>query len=314
MAANARSRKLPQPRRPTRAETTRAVLLMLLGFVCYSTSDMLSKVLTQSMNPLQVAWLRQLGLLSGILVLLAIKGPQLLRSKHPWMQIARGMTVVVAATSFLTSVAHVPLADATAVTFVAPFMVTALAAIFLGEQIGPKRWIAVCLGFAGTMIIIRPGMNAFHPAIFFSLVSAAAFAARQIISRRLSGVDSTLTTVAYTALSAVFVLSLPLPFIWRNPADGWQLLTMFAIAAIASCGELSMIRALDLGEAVVLSPLQYTLIIWSTIWGVLVFAELPDIWTFVGTAVIVASGIYSIYREAWRRADDGDPPPDPDGS
>lgn len=284
-------------RKPSKAETTRAILLMLLGFICYSTSDMLAKVLTQSMNPLQVAWLRQLGLLSGVLVLFAIKGPQLLRSRHPWLQFGRGMTVVVAATTFLTSIAYVPLADATAVTFVAPFMVTALAAIVLREHIGPKRWIVVGLGFLGTMIIIRPGMNAFHPAIFLSLLSAAAFAIRQIISRRLSGTDPLLTTVAYTALTAAIILSLPLPFIWSNPADGWQLLMMIAIAAIASCGELSIIRALDIGEAAVLSPLQYTLMIWSTVWGFLIFAQLPDFWTFAGTAVIVASGIYSIYRE-----------------
>lgn len=306
MRAEARSIVSPR-RRPTRAETIRAILFMLLGFVCYSTSDMLAKVLTQSMNPLQVAWLRQLGLLTGVLILLAVKGPQLLRSQHPWMQFGRGLTVVAAATSFLTSISYVPLADATAVTFVAPFIVTSLAVFFLGEHIGLKRWIAVCLGFVGTLIIIRPGLNAFHPAIFFSLVSAAAFGIRQIISRRLSGTDSTATTVAYTALTAALILSLPLPFIWRGPSDGWQLLMMVAVAFIASCGELSMIKALDLGEATVLSPLQYTLIIWSTIWGFLVFAQVPDIWTLAGTAVIIASGIYSLYHET-RKTDDDTPP------
>lgn len=285
---------------------------MLLGFVCYSTSDMLAKVLTQSMNPLLVAWLRQLGLLSGVLVLLATKGPHLLRSRHPWMQFGRGLTVVVAATSFLTSIAYVPLADATAVTFVAPFVVTVLAVIFLGEEIGWKRWIAVCLGFAGTVIIIRPGLSAFHPAIFLSLVSAIAFAIRQIISRRLSGTDPMLTTVAYTALTAALILSLPLPFIWRNPADVWQFLMMAAIAIVASCGELSIIRALDLGEATALSPLQYTLMIWSTLWGLLVFAQLPDEWTFAGAAVIVVSGIYSIYHETRRRPADAGPAIDPE--
>jgi S-adenosylmethionine uptake transporter len=124
---------------------------------------------------------------------------------------------------------------------------------------------------------------------------------RQIISRRLSGADSLLTTVSYTALTAAIILTLPLPFIWRNPADLPQFLIMIAIALVASCGELSIIRALDLGEAVVLSPLQYTLMIWSTIWGFLIFAQMPDAWTFVGTAVIVASGIYSLLRETRRR-------------
>lgn len=291
-------------RRPTRAETIRAILLMLLGFACYSTSDMLAKVLTQTMNPLQVAWLRQLGLLTGVLILLSIRGPGLLRSRHPWLQLFRGLTVVVAATTFLTSIAYVPLADATAVTFIAPFMVTVLAAIFLGERIGAARWVAVGLGFIGTMIIIRPGLNAFHPAIFFSIASAAAFAIRQIISRRLSGTDSMVTTVAYTALTAALILSLPLPFIWRNPADATQLVMMFAIALVASCGELSIIRALDLGEAAVLSPLQYTLMLWSTMWGFLIFAQLPDAWTLAGSVLIIATGIYAIHRETRSRPPD----------
>lgn len=288
---------VPRRRRPTRQETVRAILFMLLGFFCYSTSDMLSKLLTQTMNPIQVAWLRQLGLVSGVVVLLALKGPGLLRSRHPLLQIGRGLTVVVAATSFLTALSYVPLADGTAVTFVAPFMVTILAAIFLGETVGLRRWMAVSLGFVGTLIIIRPGMNAFHPAIFLCLVSAAAFAIRQIISRRVSGGDPLSTTVAYTALTAATLLSLPLPFIWVNPVDGSQLLVMVSIALIASCGELSIIRALDLGEAVVLSPLQYTLIIGSTFWGFIVFAQLPDMWTFAGTAIVIGSGIYALYHE-----------------
>ncbi len=270
---------------------------MLAGFFFYSTSDMLAKVLSQSVNPLQIAWLRQLGLLSGVIVMLTWKGPRILRSRFPLLQVCRGLTVVVAATSFLFAIAYVPLADATAVSFVAPFIVIVLAGLLLGEAVGLKRWIAVTLGFAGTMIIIRPGFNAFHPAIFLVLLSGAAFGIRQIISRRVSGSDPLVTTVTYTALTAAILLSLPLPFIWTNPADLPQLLMMVGISIIAGSGELSIMRALDVGEAVVLSPLQYTLIIWSTLWGFSIFAHLPDTWTLVGTAIIVASGIYSLYHE-----------------
>ncbi|BCH23461.1 membrane protein [Mesorhizobium sp. L-8-10] len=272
-------------------------MFMLAGFFFYSTSDMLSKSLSQSVSPLQIAWLRQLGLLSGVIVLLAWKGPYILRSRYPFLQFCRGLTVVVAATTFLFAIAYVPLADATAVSFVAPFIVTVLAGLLLGETIGLKRWIAVILGFAGTMIIIRPGFNAFHPAIFLVILSGAAFGIRQIISRRVSGADPLVTTVAYTALTAAILLSLPLPFIWTNPADLSQLLMMIGISVIAGSGELSIMRALDLGEAVVLSPLQYTLIVWSTLWGFLIFAHLPDMWTLIGTAIIVGSGIYSLFHE-----------------
>lgn len=287
----------PYRRKPTSKDTARAVMFMLAGFFFYSTSDMLAKVLSETVNPLQIAWLRQLGLLSGVVVLLGWKGPRILRSRHPFLQFGRGLTVVVAATSFLFAIAYVPLADATAVSFIAPFIVIVLAGLLLGEAVGLKRWIGVALGFAGTMVIIRPGFNAFHPAIFLVILSGIAFAIRQIISRRVSGADPLITTVAYTALTAAFLLSLPLPFIWRSPADLSQFLMMIGIAVIAGCGELSIMRALDLGEAVVLSPLQYTLMIWSTIWGFLVFAQLPDMWTLIGTAIVIGSGIYSLYHE-----------------
>jgi len=272
-------------------------MFMLAGFFFYSTSDMLAKVLSETVNPLQIAWLRQLGLLSGVVVLLAWKGPRILRSRHPVLQFGRGLTVVVAATSFLFAITYVPLADATAVSFIAPFIVIVLAGLVLGETVGLKRWIAVALGFAGTMIIIRPGFNAFHPAIFLVILSGLAFGIRQIISRRVSGTDPLVTTIAYTALTAALLLSLPLPFIWKNPLDLTQFLMMVGIAIIAGCGELSIMRALDLGEAVVLSPLQYTLMIWATIWGFLVFAQLPDMWTLIGTAIVIGSGIYSLYHE-----------------
>lgn len=289
---------LPRRRRPNRRETIQGIALMLGAFFCYALADLLAKLLTQTFNPLQVAWIRQFGLLAGALILFALQGRQILRSRHPILQACRGLTVVAASTSFVVAIAFVPLADAIAVSFLAPFVVTALAALILKETVGLRRWIAVALGFAGTMVIIRPGFGTFHPAIFLVLVSAGAFAIRQVISRFVSGTDPLTTTVAYTAFTAVTVLAIPLPFVWRTPGDPSEFLLMFGMACAAGCGELMVMRALELAEAVVLSPLQYTLMIWGTIWGFLVFAQLPDGWTIAGTAIVVASGIYSLYREA----------------
>lgn len=292
----------PQPRRtPARSETLVAILFMAAGFFFYSVSDMLAKWLTQSINPLQVAWLRQFGLFVGVLVLLSMKGPIVLRSRNPGLQIARGLTAVVSAICFLYALTYVPIADATAVSFVAPFLVTVLATVLLGEKVGPRRWIAIACGFLGTMIIIRPGLGTFHPAIWLVVVSAVAFAVRQIISRFLSGSDPLTTTVTYTALTAGLALTIPLPFVWTNPTDLVQFLVIVAVAGFAACGEIAIIRALDRGEAVVLSPLQYTLMIWSVLWGALVFAQFPDRWTLIGSAVVIASGIYTFYREARKR-------------
>ncbi len=289
---------LPRRRRPNRRETMQGVALMLGAFFCYALADLLAKLLTQSFNPLQVAWMRQLGLLAGVLVLFTLQGRRILRSRHPVLQTCRGLTVVAASTCFVVAIAYVPLADAIAVSFLAPFMVTVLAALILKETVDFKRWIAIVLGFIGTMVIIRPGFGAFHPAIFLVLISAVAFAIRQIISRFVSGTDPLPTTVAYTALTAVLVLAVPLPFVGRVPDDWNELLLLVGMACAAGGGELMVMRALELAEAVVLSPFQYTLMIWGTIWGFLVFAQLPDGWTIAGTAIVIASGIYSLYREA----------------
>ncbi|WP_417722496.1 DMT family transporter [Salipiger sp.] len=282
---------------PTAAESLRGIAFMAGGFFFYATSDMLAKLLTQSMHPLQVAWTRQLGLLAFVLVLLVRHGLPILRSRHPGLQISRGITAVLTATSFIFALAYVPLADAVAVTFVAPFLVTALAALILRERIGPRRWIAVALGFVGTLVVIRPGAGVFHPAIFLVLVTATAFALRQILSRLLSGDEPLQTTIAYTGLTASLLLTIPLPFVWITPPD-WQVVAIMAGTAVtAGLAELGIIRALDLAQAAVLAPVQYTLMIWGTVWGFLIFAQLPDLWTLTGAAIIMASGGYSFWRE-----------------
>ena len=282
---------------PTAAESLRGIAFMAGGFFFYATSDMLAKLLTQSMHPLQVAWTRQLGLLAFVLVLLVRHGLPILRSRHPGLQVSRGITAVLTATSFIFALAYVPLADAVAVTFVAPFLVTALAALILRERIGPRRWIAVALGFVGTLVVIRPGAGVFHPAIFLVLVTATAFALRQILSRLLSGDEPLQTTIAYTGLTASLLLTVPLPFVWITPPD-WQVVAIMAGTAVtAGLAELGIIRALDLAQAAVLAPVQYTLMIWGTVWGFLIFAQLPDLWTLTGAAIIMASGGYSFWRE-----------------
>lgn len=282
---------------PTAAESLRGIAFMAGGFFFYATSDMLAKLLTQSMHPLQVAWTRQLGLLAFVLVLLVRHGLPILRSHRPGLQVSRGLTAVLTSTSFIFALTYVPLADAVAVTFVAPFMVTALAALILRERIGQRRWIAVALGFVGTLVVIRPGAGVFHPAIFLVLVTATAFALRQILSRLLSGEEPLQTTIAYTGLTASLLLTIPLPFVWVTPPD-WQVVAIMAGTAVtAGLAELGIIRALDLAQAAVLAPVQYTLMIWGTVWGFLIFAQLPDVWTLTGAAIIMASGGYSFWRE-----------------
>ncbi|MCB1388236.1 MAG: DMT family transporter [Rhodobacteraceae bacterium] len=270
---------------------------MAFGFFCFSVSDLLAKILTQTLPPLQVSWIRQLGLLAGVLVVLARHGPRILRTRRPILQLGRGLAAVTTSAGFVVAIAYVPLADAVAVGFATPFIVTVLAALLLHERIGPHRWAAVGVGFVGMLMVIRPGGGVFHPAILLVLVAATAFAVRQILSRFLSSADPLPTTIAWTGLTASLLLTLTLPWIWVTPGGGATLAIAFGTAASAGLAEMSLMRALDRTPAAIVAPMQYTVIVWASLFGGLFFHQLPDGWTVAGSAVIVASGLYTVWRE-----------------
>ena len=283
-----------------RVENGLGLVLMGLGMFLFSAVDTMVKFLTDDLHPWQIVWTRQLGLLVAALVLLAISGRALLKTQHLKLQIARGLVAVCSASAFIFALRHVALADAVAISFVAPFMVTLMASFILREPVGLRRWIAVTLGFVGTLIILRPGMGVIHPSAILVIVAAFFFACRQIISRAIADTDATGTTVFYTAIIGVAVLSLPLPFVWVTPSSQtvWILLALAALAAVA---EIFVIKALEVAMAVVVAPVHYTLILWGTLYGWLVFGQLPDLWTWVGAAIVVATGLYTLRREYIRR-------------
>lgn len=273
---------------------------MLAGFFVFSCADTLAKVLTAHYHPVQIVWTRQLGLTSGVVVLLLLHGPSLLRSVAPGWQISRGLCAITSAVSFVFALKYVPLADAVAVSFVAPFMVTILGALVLREPVGIRRWSAVLTGFVGMLVVIRPGLGVFHPAILFVVLAAAAFALRQILSRHLGNRDRTETTLAYTALTSVGLLALPLPFFWTAPTSLAHVGLFTTMALLAGLGEFLIIRALEVALAVVVAPMQYAMILFSSLWGYLVWGYLPDGWTWAGSAIIIASGLFIMVREARR--------------
>lgn len=286
-----------RPQNERRTAPMRGIVLMAAGMFLFAAVDTHAKYLTASLHPIQITWSRQLGLLLGVFIIVAIKGAGVLRSSHPWLQVSRGVMAACSATIFIVAVSYVPLADAIAVTFVAPFIVTVLGALILREKVGIRRWTAVLIGFAGTLVVIRPGLGVFHPAMFLVLIAAAAFALRQILSRFLSGGDPVVTTVAYTAIVSVALLSIPLPFVWKTPIWGLEVLLLVSMALIAACAETLVIMALEAAETVVVAPVHYTILIWGTFYGWMVFGQLPDFWTWIGAAIIVATGIYTLNRE-----------------
>ncbi len=273
------------------------IVYMAAGMFLFAAVDTQAKFLTDTLHPIQIVWSRQFGLLVGVVILLALRGAKVLRSRHPALQIARGVMAATSAAVFIIAISFVPLADAVAVSFAAPLIVTVLGALVLREPVGVRRWTAATIGFIGTLIVIRPGLGVIHPAVMLVLAAATLFALRQILSRVLSSTDHVTTTVAYTALAGSFVVSIPLPFFWQWPTTAVEVALLSGIAVLAALAELLVIKALEVAQAVVVAPLQYTLLIWSTMYGYLVFGQLPDLWTWIGALIIVATGFYTLQRE-----------------
>ena len=285
------------------------ILLMATAMFFFASADTIAKFMTAGYHPMQVVGIRQLGLFVGVLAYLALRGVATLRTRRPGLQFLRGACATISATLFVAALTFIPLPDAAAIAFAAPFFVTILGFFLLGEPVGLRRWAAIFAGFAGTLIIIRPGFDSFHPAYLLVVGAALLFAARQVISRVLGASEPTVTTVAFTAVTSVLLLAIVQPFVWRPVAA--EHLWLFALyAAAAGLGEFLVIKALEVAQAVVVAPLQYTMIFWTTGFSYVVFDTLPDALTYVGAAIIIASGLYSLYREhlAHRRAMAGQGP------
>lgn len=273
---------------------------MTVGMFLFSAVDALAKFMTDTLHPLQIVWIRQLGLVSGTVLLVGIYGVRVFVTTHPVLQLARGVLAAGSATLFIIAISYVALADAIAVTFVAPLIVTVLSAMLLAEKVGLHRWSAILAGFVGTLIVIRPGFESFHPAYILVLIAATLFAGRQIISRMLSGSDNAYTTVAYTALASSVVLSVPAFSVWVMPQSSEQIMLLTLMALLAGLAEFMVIKALQIAHAGLVAPVQYTILIWGTIYGFLIFADIPDIFTYTGAAIIIASGLYTVHRERLR--------------
>ncbi|MGC6453563.1 MAG: DMT family transporter [Candidatus Puniceispirillaceae bacterium] len=297
--ANQSRTERPRSPAPSRADNIRGAMFMLAGMFVFAAVDAQAKYLTEFMPAMQIVWARQLALCFGVILLIGFRGRAVLRTSHPVLQVVRGVMAASSATLFIIGLNFVALADAVSVTFIAPLVVTMLGAVLLGERVGLHRWTATIIGFLGTLVVIRPGFESFHPGLLLPLTAAILFAGRQIVSRHIGHRDRTATTVAYTALTATLLLTLTLPFVWVE-IDPRLLPVLLLMSLMAALGEFLVIRALEIGLAVFVSPLHYTIIIWASIYGYLLFGQFPDGWTWAGSAIIIASGLYVMHRE--RRA------------
>jgi len=214
---------------------------------------------------------------------------------RPGIHILRSLLQLLATGGMFVSLRYVPLAEAVSIVYLSPLIVTALSAPLLGEKIDAKKWLAVAAGFAGVLVIMRPGMGVLHWAAAAALVTAFAYALFQIITRRIGGSESTVTTALYTPMVGTVVTSLIAPFDWTGAdLEGWAL--MVCLGVFSGLGHLLVIKAFQHEEASKLAPVNYIHIAWSVVIGIVVFDTVPDLWTVTGAAVIVASGLVVISR------------------
>ena len=287
---------------PRRFDTPLAgVACVFVAMVSFSCSDAIAKYLSGSLPPLEVAWLRWCGFVALMLPSVIKSRGAILISHAPLLQIGRGLGLLGSSAFFIMALHLLPMATATATSFVAPMLVTALSIPLLGEAVGIRRWAAVGVGLIGMLIIVRPGTADFNSAAIFPLLSALCWAFGVIFTRKSRGADGPLTAMSYTAAVGFVVLSCAVPFDWVTPSLH-QLGLAGMMALVSTAAQLLLVLAYFRAPAAVLAPISYTQLLWSAALGYAVFSNAPDGWTLVGSAVIVASGLYTAHRERTKRA------------
>jgi len=278
-----------------------AIALALSATVLFGTSDTISKYLSNSLPIVEFIWIRYVLFLLMAVILVRVPRRSV-RPRNPGLQITRGFCVVGSSVLFVYGVRQLTMAQATTISFLSPLLITILSIPLLGETVGPRRWAAVAAGMLGILVVVRPGIDSFQPAVLFGIASAFCWALALIITRKISNSDAPQTTVLWSAAIGTAVLTVLLPFdaAWPTPK---QLALSLVLGVLASGGQWLVILAHRLAPASLLAPFFYSQLLWVSALGYLVFANVPDRWTLAGAAIIIASGLYTAHRERVRRRD-----------
>jgi drug/metabolite transporter (DMT)-like permease len=273
------------------------VLFVVLAVLVLPIINACAKFLN-SYSVIQITWARYAGHFLFMLLVFAPRGGlDLLRSTRLPLQLIRSSLHCLSAILTFYALGFVALPTATAISFSAPLMVTALAPVVLGERVGFIRWLAVGAGFLGALVVVRPGASGQVWAVGLLLANAAASAVIQLMSRKLAQHDGAVISNTYMVLVGFVLMSLPLPFVWRMPTDPLDTLVFLGIGVAGGIGHYLLVRAFELAPAAFVSPFTYGQILGATLISYLVFGQLPDIWTWVGATIIVASGLFILCRE-----------------
>jgi drug/metabolite transporter (DMT)-like permease len=274
------------------------IALMSGAVACFACLDAMAKYLGGHMDSLQVVAMRYVSAFFLALVFSnPLTRPGLLRTARPGLQVVRGLLLLSTTTLNFLSFRFLQLDEALAIMFSTPFLVAIMAGPMLGEWVGWRRWVAIGVGFLGVLVVIRPGLGGIHWAALLSVASAFFYASYAIATRMVMRHDSSETTLFYANLVGMAVMLPVLPLVWTAPSSSFDWILLLAVGAFGSIGHFLLIMAHDRAPASVLSPFMYTQLLWATIFGYLVFANIPGPWTLVGAFIVISSGLYLLYRE-----------------
>ncbi len=276
------------------------VVWMLITTFFFVSLDAVAKHLVSNYPVLQVVWGR---FFFHMILAALILGPRfavLARSANLPLQIVRSIFLLATTVLFFSGVRLLPLADASAIMFTSPILLSILAIPILGEKVGPYRWAAIFVAFLGALVVVRPGSGVMGAGALFLLGCAFCNAFYQLITRKLRGTDDARTTLLYTGLAGAVGTSLAVPLVWTPIALGdWPL---FAALGVFGClGHFTLIKSFQSAPATVVAPFSYASLFWAILIGFFVWGDLPDLWTLVGATIVAAGGLYILHREQVRK-------------
>ena len=279
------------------ASVTTGVLLSIAAVFFLCSMDAVVKSLVDDYDVMQMVWVRYVGQTTLALVLIGGRLPKALRTRHLGFQVLRSMLLFGGTIGFFIGFSRIGLAAATTILQTSPLFVALAASLFLGERLGWQRIAGIAVGLLGAMIIIRPGNAEFSYFAVFPLFAAVGYSGYAVITRLISRDEDVWTSFLYTSLFGSFAASLIVPFHWTTPELS-DLPFLVLIAVLATTGQLLLVLALFRAEATVVAPFGYSSLVFSAIYGALVFGEIPDVWTYVGAIVVVGSGLLVWFYES----------------
>ncbi len=274
------------------------IALVTVTTLMFAVLDTSAKWLVQTVPVLQVVWLRFVfHALLTTAIFMPSMGVGLFKIHNPRLQLLRGVMLALMTGLNFFALQYLQLAETGAVQFSVPILIALISALWLHEKLDLKKWLAICMGFAGVLVIIRPGSNGFHPAILLSIMNALLYAAFNLMTRRLAGSDHPISTQLASAMVPSVVLAPFAIWYWQTP-DSWLVWCILVLAGLTGgLGHTASALAHRYATAAVLGPFLYQQIIYMSFGGWLIFGQIPDTAVILGAAIVVLSGLYLLWRE-----------------